>query len=123
MKTEPAHLEDEVVLLCAAVSVNLSGSRFGLSVRDCPQDAAWAIVRDSAGMTSTGHAGAVRWARALLELNDPGETDAPRRRRTGPHVCGWARVEGVWRCAQDFHATGSAPRTGCGQAWDKADQP
>lgn len=30
------------------------------------------------------------------------------------HVCGWARVSGVWTCIQDYHAVGFAPETACG---------
>jgi hypothetical protein len=30
------------------------------------------------------------------------------------HVCGWARVGGVWTCVQDHYATGVAPETACG---------
>jgi hypothetical protein len=141
MKTGPAHVEEEVVLFCAATNLSCSvscscpadatGGPPDPVSRGCPdrcsdclfetalRDAAWAIVKDSAGMTSTGHAGAVRWARALLELDDPGETDAPHR-RTGPHVCGWQPVGGVWRCVQDYYVQGNAPGKGCGQTWDQA---
>lgn len=31
------------------------------------------------------------------------------------HVCGWARVDGVWTCVQDHYAVGSAPETSCGR--------
>lgn len=34
------------------------------------RDACWAIVKDSKGMEATGHAAAVRWARAALGLDD-----------------------------------------------------
>jgi hypothetical protein len=86
------------------------------------REAAWAIVKDAQGMTDTGHAAAVRWARALLGLDDPGTPDVPARRRLGPHVHGWARVDGVWACVQDYYAAGAAPGTGCGETWDGADQ-
>lgn len=41
-------------------------------------------------------------------------------RKTGPldsdpgHTCGWARVEGIWTCTQDFYAVGHQPDTSCG---------
>jgi len=30
------------------------------------------------------------------------------------HTCGWARVNGVWKCIQDFYAKGFQPETSCG---------
>lgn len=35
----------------------------------------------------------------------------------GSHTCGWARVDGLWICVQDFYAIGDAPATGCGVTW------
>ena len=34
--------------------------------------------------------------------------------RVEGHVCGWARVDGVWTCVQDHYAIGFAPETACG---------
>jgi hypothetical protein len=34
------------------------------------RDAAWTIVKDAGAMNATGHARAVRWARAYLDLDD-----------------------------------------------------
>lgn len=31
------------------------------------------------------------------------------------HVCGWARVEGLWTCVQDHYSDGFQPETGCGK--------
>jgi hypothetical protein len=31
------------------------------------------------------------------------------------HYCGWARVDGVWTCLQDYYAVGWAPETSCGR--------
>jgi len=77
--------------------------------------AAWAIVRDSKGMTETGHGAVVRWARVYVK---PDDVERPRASiRTG-HACGWAAdVDGTWRCVQDFYAVGDAPETGCGATW------
>jgi hypothetical protein len=51
-------------------------------------------------MTSTGHAATIRWARALLGLDDPLQPDAPARRRNGPHVHGYTKdATGLWYCA------------------------
>jgi hypothetical protein len=86
------------------------------------RDAAWAIVRDSAGMTATGHGAGVRWARALLGLEEPNVSTVSSDHRTGPHVHGWALVDGVWTCVQDYYAAGAAPGTGCDQTLDEADQ-
>lgn len=30
------------------------------------------------------------------------------------HVHGWARVEGIWTCVQDYYAKGYQPKTACG---------
>lgn len=48
--------------------------RWGIDVQDKSQprqtrEAAWAIVKDSHGMETTGHGKAVSWARAYLELD------------------------------------------------------
>jgi hypothetical protein len=34
--------------------------------------------------------------------------------RVEGHVCGWARVDGLWTCVQDNYAIGLAPETACG---------
>ena len=81
------------------------------------REIAWAIVKDAPGMAATGHAAAVRWARALLGLDGPDAPDASARRRASVHVHGWARVDGGWTCTQDYYATGDAPETGCGETW------
>jgi len=81
-------------------------------------EAAWAIVKDARGMNETGHAAAVRWARAALELDDR-ETFTRRVRVTG-HTHGYALVDAAWVCAQDFYAQGDAPQTGCGDIWTGA---
>src|SRR4051812_4260558 len=79
------------------------------------RDAAWLIVKDSKGMNETGHAAAVRWARAYLDLDDK-VADVRHRRPTG-HTHGWAKTKtGAWRCVQDHYSAGIAPETGCGAA-------
>jgi hypothetical protein len=88
-----------------------------VSRRSPLRDAAWAIVKDAKGMEATGHGAAVRWARALLELDESGVLRANPRVLAG-HTCGWAAdVDGTWRCVQDFYAVGYAPETGCGATW------
>lgn len=45
---------------------------------------------------------AKRWARGRLDLSDDAaEVAVPRRASTG-HTCGFAKVDGTWRCIQDF---------------------
>jgi hypothetical protein len=50
-----------------------------------------------------------RDAEELLKVPD-GETLAH-----AGHTCGWARVDGLWTCIQDFYAIGYRPDTACGQ--------
>ncbi len=45
------------------------------------------------------------------------EAAPTRRKRTKGHVCGWALVDGTWRCLQDFYAKGVAPLTACVETW------
>lgn len=73
----------------------------------------------SDGIAASGirtHAEAVRSAVASW-LNGSLWRDAEASLATdaaGSHVCGWARVDGVWRCIQDHYAVGFAPETSCG---------
>ena len=41
----------------------------------------------------------------------------PQHPPTTNHICGWARVNGVWTCVQDYYAVGFRPDTGCGKTW------
>ncbi len=77
------------------------------------RDAAWLIVKDAKGMEATGHAAAVRWARAYLDLDDA--VSVQRRKHVG-HTHGWGETDSGWACVQDYYATGDAASTGCGQA-------
>ncbi len=36
------------------------------------------------------------------------------------HVHGWARVDGVWSCVQDYYAAGYRPDTSCGEIMESA---
>jgi hypothetical protein len=72
--------------------------------------ALWAIVKDRTDGP------AYRWARARLELDDGPEV-VPSRQAPTEHICGWAELDGTWRCVADFYAVGDAPETGCGATW------
>ncbi len=65
---------------------------------------------DELGVKS--HAEAIRRTVALF-LNGEAWRDPVGEVGSG-HTCGWARVEGVWTCIQDYHAIGFAPETACG---------
>lgn len=39
------------------------------------------------------------------------------------HVCGWARVDGEWRCVQDHFASGKRPETSCGKVLPAFEEP
>jgi hypothetical protein len=46
---------------------------------------------------------------ALLERSLAAPVESPG------HLCGWARVDGVWTCVQDAKAVGFEPETACGR--------
>lgn len=49
------------------------------------------------------------WRDAETLLTPPSESSV-----AAEHVCGWARVDGVWTCVQDYYAKGYDPGSACG---------
>lgn len=60
--------------------------------------------------------GVAAWLNGQQWQDPKGQRDAPKMLR---HTCGWQKVEGVWRCLQDYYAVGDAPETACEAVWQE----